>query len=101
MHVRDPLKINWWLWGSITLPISILKWLRPHDVKGATYSDWTYLTSYLRQTHLHVNHDIWSFFVESMLWNVGPALLAGWLLQYFIVLAWERWHEKSAGARQP
>jgi hypothetical protein len=97
MNFRRKLKINWLLWGCISIPIFVVSWLQPHDVKGTAYSDIGYLVSWLKQTNWQVNHGIWNFFLETMLWSAGPALLVGWLIQYFIVWVWDVWRERSVG----
>ena len=94
MNFRRELKINWWLWMTLSIPPALYSWLKPHDVKGWTISDWGYLTQYLRQTGYTVTHDFWNFFVETLLWNILPALLLGWVAQYLIILVWEAWRTK-------
>jgi hypothetical protein len=88
MNVHRKLKINWWLWACFSIPPIIYSWLKPHEVKGNTQSDWGYLTSYLQQSDYVINHDIWHFFIETLIWSAGPALLLGWIAQYFIILTW-------------
>jgi hypothetical protein len=90
MNFRCKLKINWWLWASISIPFFFLNWMRQRDIKGETMSDWTYLISYLKKMNFKPNHDILSFFAESMCWNVGVPLVIGWVVQYVLVLAWHR-----------
>ena len=95
MNLQSKLKINWWLWILLSVPWCLYNWLKPEEVKGAIYSDWSYLMDYLKQTHYAVTHDIWKFFGESFVWNCPPPLIIGWLAQYFLVMVWKKWHEKK------
>jgi len=79
---------------ALSIPSIVYSWARTRDVKGWMVSDWGYLMSYLHQTDYRVTDDIWSFFVETLIWSVVPALLIGWIAQYLIMLAWETWRER-------
>jgi hypothetical protein len=82
MNLQSKLKINWWLWILLSVPWCIYNWLELKEGKGAVLSDWSYLTSYLKQTNYTVTHDIWNFFSESFIWNCLPPLIFGWVAQY-------------------
>ena len=94
MDIHRKLKINWWLWMALSIPPIVYSWARTRDVKGWMVSDWGYLMSYLHQTGYSVTHDIWSLFVETLIWSAVPALLIGWTAQYLIMLAWQAWRER-------
>jgi|GEM_PF-2682196 len=95
MNLHFKLKINYWLWMALSIPPILYCWVRIRDVKGWMISDWGYLIFYLERTGYRVTHDIWSFFVETLVWSVVPPLLFGWIAQYLIVLAWTAWHERG------
>ncbi len=80
---------------TLSIPLIVHSWARPREVKGWVISDWGYLMDYLHKTGFTVTHDIWNFFIETLLWSAVPALLVGWLLQYIIVIAWETWRGKT------
>lgn len=95
LNLRRQLKINWLVLSCISLPIIATNWFWPGDVKGATYSDFTFLLWLFKRGDYHLTKDVREFFSECMVWNVGPPLLAGWILQYLVVLAWEAWRNRG------
>lgn len=98
MNLRMKLKINWWLWASLSISLVVFSWIRPREIKGAIWSDWNYLIHYLHQTNYVITHDISDFLLETVFWSVVPAFLIGWIAQYLIVLTWQarsRWRTPS------
>jgi hypothetical protein len=94
MKICRKLKTNWWLWMSFSIPPIVYSWVRLRDVKGAMISYWGYLSDYLHRTGYNVTQEIWSIFVETLIWSALPPLLIGWIAQYLIMLVREEWRDR-------
>jgi hypothetical protein len=96
MSLFCELKAKWWLWGCLSIPPFAFYWLRPREIKGNTWSHWSYLRDYLHHTAYTINHDIWSFFLETLLWSVVVSLLCGLVAHYCVIVVWRAWKRRVA-----
>jgi hypothetical protein len=91
--VQAKLKITWWVWAAIAVPWMLLLLFKQHEDKaGDVWSDWSWFVAHARQAQ-------WSYCREVLVWDVLVPLVLGWVAQYLIVLAWQRWRNGRRSLR--
>jgi hypothetical protein len=82
MNLHGKLRTNWWLWAGIALPWSFFLLFRHvQDKAGGVWSDWSWLV-------YNAKHEQWSYCREVLVWDLLPPLVAAWVAQYLVALAW-------------
>ena len=98
MNLRKVMRIDWRLFFCLSFPPFIYQWLVPREVKGNNWSYLSYVWIWLKETNFSFHHDILEYLFYRLVETALPTILIGWIAQYFVVLAWEFYRERSAAA---
>jgi hypothetical protein len=90
MNLRRKLEINWWIWALVSVPwILVALFHRWEDKGGGVWSDWSSAMDCIRRGE-------WRYCRETVFWDLLLPILIGWIVQYFLTMALQRFYPRPA-----